>query len=452
MVRRLSFSTASLLTHLKCPSQRCFGTIPQSMFADAKASGPSVSWPIGDEPLTMDLPAPPSKEARLRTAMVRHCARTENAYSGGNTPVRARQRYAQYFLEKDLRVGDTCLLCGFNVGDSWYIHSSFSMHRISTHIFGHIFENHRFRSAKALKEKWMHAALVHENVSTIKPLLSYDIDVLRKRLHQLINILGRHGKLKSCLSFIRGRSFDFDRAEWIGDVALPPLILAAAERIFPLHTEDSLWRHIHVEIGVLFGNPHLETTFDFLELHKLIEGSNKLVRAKTKSDFVETLAGELEICIRESELEHLTTRDAYPVSLIDFSLRQLATHTLHVLATLVLMAFLYPAIDRIVDVIARINAAEGCNLDRVPRDVRIAHMIPMLLPARHFLKAGPHRIESGGRAECFSLKSMREPFRTTEPVLHRIRLDVGTAAEPAGFEEPTATLPALIEDTRLYED
>ena len=399
-----------------------------------------------------------SKEKQKATALNQHLTCrgfagdeiiAPSGYSGSIT-LTARQKYSKYFTEADLRAGTTCMLCGSTIIEEWGRHVNFSMHRLSMSIFLTIFENCRFRSAQEITDAWITAALVHENGNTIRPLVSTDMHVLKRRLWELLLFLQKHRVLKESLNFAKGRTFLFDQAEWIGDVAIPPLLFDAFSRVFDFEAKESIWKHVFGEIGVLFGNPHLEATFDFLELHRVIADGEKVVQGKTKSDFVEALAGELKMFLLGAELDFSTSKQPCQVVDNQYSLYRIANHCLHVLVVMILMTFLAPAVDRVVEMISRINRAEGLTQRHVPKSSHIAVTLPQLVQSRRFLsKKATHR-SSVSQSEAFALSREKISRSCAARGLQNLRLESPSPYEFT-LEESSGVLPVVFEDSKLYD-
>ena len=431
-----------------------FTPIPQNMFTQPKPeSQPEKS--LGRSLLKAAL-VPMPKERLGKTALHRYVTGGGASFDGAPPgqpaafSLTAKQKYGKHFAETDLRVGNVCMLCGHTILDTWAAHEAFSMHRMAMSVFAEIFENHRFRSAKAIQDDWMAAALIHNNPNTIHALVSLDIHDLRRQLHTLVRFLGRYGILKESVSFVRGRTFDFDQAEWLGDVAIPPLVLSTVARVFDFEARDSIWRRIYGDIGFLFGNPHLEATFDFLGLRGLIEDGQYAIQGKTKSDFVETLAGELQMFLLGAELDCDALREPCIAASNQCSLYQLADHTLHVLAALIFMSFLVPTVGNVVEIVQRINAAEGCDTRRVPVVTRVARTVPLVLRSRRVLRKRFDARNTASLRDFFALSAERQKRKLQHPSVRGVHVDTDVRSS-FSLEEPTSVLPILVEDEKLYD-
>ncbi|CBH15577.1 RNA editing complex protein MP61, putative [Trypanosoma brucei gambiense DAL972] len=170
--------------------------------------------------------------------------------------------------------------------------------------------------------------LSHDNSHTRKRRLQYLLKFLKDRdvIRDTFNVHNSSGAA--------GRSWEFERLEWIGDNVVKYVFNDRFNVIFPVR-EGGIRGRLGYAQFMIDGNDGLARAYDYLELQKLTL-SDRVV-SKFKSDVVETLFGELQLYIWSSETDAGTTCYPLPFTGEMFSLRALVWHVMEELAHVMFM-------------------------------------------------------------------------------------------------------------------
>ncbi|EKF99089.1 RNA editing complex protein MP61, putative [Trypanosoma cruzi] len=185
-------------------------------------------------------------------------------------------------------------------------------------------------------------SLSHENSHIRKRRLQYLLQFLKERdvIRDTFNVQQSAGGA--------GRSWEFERLEWIGDNVVKYVFNDRFNVIFPVR-EGGIRGRLGYAQFMIDGNDGLARAYDHLELQKLTL-SDRVV-SKFKSDVVETLFGELQLFLWSSETDVGTTYFELPFTPEMFSLRALVWHVMEELAHVMFMyhvEHILGAIQRIV--------------------------------------------------------------------------------------------------------
>ena len=194
----------------------------------------------------------------------------------------------------------------------------------------------------------MYAVLVRGPGGTLPAGVAVNLQELCGRFRKIAGLLKDQGVLRHSVDYSTGRSFEFDQAEWVGDLVIPTVLWDMVSNAFDTQTEGiSAFNSLGPLIGVLYGNPHLEFTYDFARLDLLVADAHK-VMSKGKSDVVEAMVGELEIFLWGCQVNVSSSVMPAPPTEDHQHLASLATHCRNLLVALVLLSYLGPTTERIV--------------------------------------------------------------------------------------------------------
>nr|CCC93696.1 putative RNA editing complex protein MP61 [Trypanosoma congolense IL3000] len=172
------------------------------------------------------------------------------------------------------------------------------------------------------------------------PQLSHDNSHVRKRrLQYLLKFLKDRDIIRDTFnvnnsSGSAGRSWEFERLEFIGDHVVKYVFNDRFNVIFPVR-EGGIRGRLGYAQFMIDGNDGLARAYDHLELQKLTL-SDRVV-SKFKSDVVETLFGELQLYIWSSEVDVGTSYYALPFTSEMIPLRALVWHVMEELAHVMFM-------------------------------------------------------------------------------------------------------------------
>ncbi|KEG14979.1 putative RNA editing complex protein MP61 [Trypanosoma grayi] len=185
------------------------------------------------------------------------------------------------------------------------------------------------------------------------PVLSHDNSHIRKRrLQYLLKFLKDRDVIRDTFNVNQnaggaGRSWEFERLEWIGDNVVKYVFNDRFNVVFPVR-EGGIRGRLGYAQFMIDGNDGLARAYDYLELQKLTL-SDRVV-SKFKSDVVETLFGELQLFLWSSETDIGTEYFELPFTSEMFPLRALVWHVMEELAHVM---FMYH-VDHILAAIQRI--------------------------------------------------------------------------------------------------
>lgn len=187
-------------------------------------------------------------------------------------------------------------------------------------------------------------SLSHDNSRIRKKRLQYLLRFLidRKVLVDTFNVMQSEGGSSA------GRSWEFERLEWVGDNVVKYIFNSHLLCLFPVW-EGGMRGRLGYSQFVIDGNEGLARAYDFLELRKLTK-SDRVV-SKFKSDVVETLFGELQVYLWCTEEDLGQESFALPFSPEMFPLRSIVAHVMDELGHVMFMYHLesvLSAVQRIV--------------------------------------------------------------------------------------------------------
>jgi hypothetical protein len=205
-----------------------------------------------------------------------------------------------------------CRLCAESFKDAPYLHQSFVPHTAREAIAGELLRAYCGEPDKIADMWWWR---LHHSVrfQRIHSLSSNDHEERRRRLFYLLEFLRDRQIIKECFNVSgaaagvgAGRSWEFERLEWVGDNVVKYCFSDRMSLLFPL-AEGGLRGRLVFFNSLLDGNDGLARAYDHLGFEKLT-GSDKVV-SKFKSDVVEALFGELQVYLWSTELDY--SPDAY---------------------------------------------------------------------------------------------------------------------------------------------
>lgn len=132
-----------------------------------------------------------------------------------------------------------------------------------------------------------------------------------------------------------GRSWEFERLEWVGDNVVKYTFNNILSCLFPVW-EGGIRSRLGYSQFVIDGNEGLARAYDYLELQKFTKTDR--VVSKFKSDVVETLFGELQLYLWSTEEDTGIDSAMYPFTPEMLPLRCIVAHTMDELAQVM---FLY---------------------------------------------------------------------------------------------------------------
>ncbi|RNF08913.1 putative RNA editing complex protein MP61 [Trypanosoma rangeli] len=307
-----------------------------------------------------------------------------------------------------------------------------------------------------IAKMWWHRL----NTSTVFnriPSLSHDNSHIRKRrLQYLLQFLKDRDVIRDTFNVQQsaggaGRSWEFERLEWIGDNVVKYVFNDRFNVLFPVR-EGGIRGRLGYAQFMIDGNDGLARAYDHLELQKLTL-SDRVV-SKFKSDVVETLFGELQLFLWSSETDVGTAYFALPFTSEMFPLRALVWHVMEELAHVM---FMYH-VDHILAAIQRIVREHQLQFVRADPSLRghtdLQNELASTLYAKRSLtgsgKLTPTRISPSlrfkdGFAALYHESSNYEGFK-------RVHALGGLLPRPFSREELSATpsfLPHLQNDETM---
>eukprot|EP00796_Vickermania_ingenoplastis_P004920 gene4920-3532_t len=187
------------------------------------------------------------------------------------------------------------------------------------------------------------------------PSLSHhDSRIRKKRLQYLLRFLNDRRVLVDTFNVMQqmgssaGRSWEFERLEWVGDNVVKYVFNSHLLCLFPTW-EGGMRGRLGYTQFVIDGNEGLARAYDFLELQKLTR-SDRVV-SKFKSDVVETLFGELQVYLWSTEEDVGFDVHALPFTPDLLPLRAIVGHVMDELAHVMFMyhlEFLLSVVKRVI--------------------------------------------------------------------------------------------------------
>ncbi|RNF17250.1 putative RNA editing complex protein MP61 [Trypanosoma conorhini] len=257
------------------------------------------------------------------------------------------KKFVDFFSDFD---GKRCKLCNESYMQ-WHSHSGVIPHSGREALMLEMVRAY-CGTPEEIARMWWHRL----NTSTVFnriPSLSHDNSHIRKRrLQYLLQFLKDRDVIRDTFNVQQsaggaGRSWEFERLEWIGDNVVKYVFNDRFNVLFPVR-EGGIRGRLGYAQFMIDGNDGLARAYDHLELQKLTL-SDRVV-SKFKSDVVETLFGELQLFLWASETDVGTTYFALPFTSEMLPLRALVWHVMEELAHVM---FMYH-VDHILAAIQRI--------------------------------------------------------------------------------------------------
>ncbi|CCW67043.1 unnamed protein product [Phytomonas sp. Hart1] len=221
---------------------------------------------------------------------------------------------------------------------------------------------------EAITQMWWDRLHASDDFRRIPNLSHADPHRRKRRLQYLLRFLTDRGVLRDAFnvhsnSSGAGRSWEFERLEWMGDNVVKYMFNNRLSCIFPVN-EGGIRGKLGYAQFIIDGNDGLARAYDYLELQQLTQ-SDRVV-SKFKSDVVETLFGELEVYLWSTELDLGTTRHAIPFGKDIYAIRALVGHTMEELGHVM---FMYH-VDHLLGALRRIIRENQLQLVRADPSLR----------------------------------------------------------------------------------
>lgn len=209
-------------------------------------------------------------------------------------------------------------------------------------------------SPEEIVKMWWYRLHTSPMFDRIPELSSDNSHERKRRLQYLLHFLKDRRILVDAFSVMQnalagaGRSWEFERLEWVGDNVVKYVLNNRINCVFPVR-EGGVRSRLGYFQFVMDGNDGLARSYDYLELQKLTESGR--VVSKFKSDVVETLFGELQLYLWSTELHLGTERYALPFTSDMYAVRAIVSHVMEELAHVVFMyhaEYVLGAVQRIV--------------------------------------------------------------------------------------------------------
>ncbi|CCW59983.1 unnamed protein product [Phytomonas sp. EM1] len=215
---------------------------------------------------------------------------------------------------------------------------------------------------------WWHRLHTSDAFERIPALSHNNSHVRKRRLQYLLRFLTDRGIIRDAFNVLSGnsgagRSWEFERLEWLGDNVVKYVFNNRFNCIFPV-SEGGIRGKLGYSQFILDGNDGLARAYDYLELQQLTQ-SDRVV-SKFKSDVVETLFGELEVYLWSTELDLGTTRHSMPFGKDMYAVRSLVRHTMEELAHVMVMYH----VEYLLSVLRRIMRENQLQLVRADPSLR----------------------------------------------------------------------------------
>ena len=196
--------------------------------------------------------------------------------------------------------------------------------------------------------------LSHSNNHKRKRRLQYLLQFLKdvRVVRETFSVNQGQGQQQSA-----GRSWSFERLEWVGDNVIKYIFNDRINVLFPF-SEGGVRGRLSYTQFVVDGNESLARAYDFLEL-QLLTQSDRVV-SKFKADVVETLFGELQLYLWSTEEDVGTEYFRLPFTPEMLSLRAIVNHVMEELGHVMMMYHL----EYIVGIINRVVRDHQINFVR----------------------------------------------------------------------------------------
>lgn len=187
---------------------------------------------------------------------------------------------------------------------------------------------------------WWHRLHTSMDFQRIPTLSHNNSHVRKRRLQFLLRFLKDRQIIKDTFNVQQsaaagaGRTWEFERLEWVGDNVIKYLFSNRLNCVFPVR-EGGIRGKLGYAQFMIDGNDGLARAYDYLEL-QLLTQSDRVV-SKFKSDVVETLFGELQLYLWATEVDAGTEYHAVPFTPAMHSVRAIVAHVMEELAHVMFM-------------------------------------------------------------------------------------------------------------------
>ena len=253
-----------------------------------------------------------------------------------------------------------CRLCGEAYQGPWHVHAGFIPHSARESIMMEMVRPYCGTPDEVVQMWWWR--LHNSNrFPRLRELSHSDPKIRRRRLYFLLKFLKDHGVIRDTFNVNQqngqgvvasGRTFEFERLEFIGDNVIKYLFNDRINVLFPVH-EGGIKGKVNYSQFMIDGNDPLARAYDYIGFNKLTE-SEKVI-SKFKSDVVETLFGELQFYLWTTEVQEGVVRRPVPYSPDMTLLRHLVSHTMEELAHVMIMLHIEAIAKALNGVIAENN-------------------------------------------------------------------------------------------------
>lgn len=320
------------------------------------------------------------------------------------------KRFIDMFCDFD---GKRCKLCNESF-HQWYSHCGAIPHQGREGLALELVRAYCGTPEEIVKMFW-HRLHTSSNLFRRIPSLSHDNSRIRKkRLQYLLRFLIDRRVLVDTFNVMQseggtsaGRSWEFERLEWVGDNVVKYIFNSHLLCLFPAW-EGGMRGRLGYSQFVIDGNEGLARAYDFLELRKLTK-SDRVV-SKFKSDVVETLFGELQVYLWSTEEDLGQESFALPFSPEMFPLRAIVGHVMDELAHVMFMYHLesvLAAVQRIV----RENDLHYAKADPALKSDRRVEFGGMGGSGGSYLSGGCPQLSNTGHTNV-TLSKSRVPYKT----------------------------------------
>lgn len=245
------------------------------------------------------------------------------------------KKFVDMFCDFDAK---RCKLCN-ETFHQWYSHCGAIPHQGREGLALELVRAYCGTPEEVVKMFWHR--LNHSKLFRRLPSLSHDNSRIRKkRLQYLLRFLIDRRVLVDTFNVMQqmgssaGRSWEFERLEWVGDNVVKYIFNSHLLCLFPVW-EGGMRGRLGYSQFVIDGNEGLARAYDYLELQRLTK-SDRVV-SKFKSDVVETLFGELQVYLWSTEED--TGNDVYalPFTPDMLPLRAIVAHVMDELGHVMFM-------------------------------------------------------------------------------------------------------------------
>eukprot|EP00758_Cryptobia_borreli_P011995 Tbor_TRINITY_DN5708_c1_g4::TRINITY_DN5708_c1_g4_i2::g.19968::m.19968 len=234
-----------------------------------------------------------------------------------------------------------CRLCSEAYQGPWHIHSGFIPHSARESLAFEMLRPYCGTPDDVVKMWWwrLHYS---KRFLRIRELSSDDPKVRRRRLFYLLKFLRDRQVIRDTFNVNitgggvvhSGRSWEFERLEFLGDNVIKYLFNDRINVLFPVH-EGGIRGKIAFAQFMIDGNDGLARAYDYVGMSKLTE-SDKVI-SKFKSDVVETVFGEMQLFMWSTEIDDGVSQHMVPFTPEMKPLRSLVAHTMEELGHVMIM-------------------------------------------------------------------------------------------------------------------